>query len=489
MPIKMTPVDGYSQWRGAYALDGSLNVTETSGVTPVGLYAKDGSMNITVIPKNDGITRPLYARDGSMNVTIDPTYVSGPRLVELASASYVFGPLVYTGYANSIISVTRAGDTATYFNNTGFNQTALANTARISYSLASSTFRGLIIEPPATNSLRNSTMAGASAPSTMPTNWSLSTNGGLTETIVGVGTENGLPYIDLRLSGTPTGTSYSRYYDQTTQVVAAATEVWTGSVYLSLVGGSLINATFRSLMVARTAAGGFIAQNNPSVTPSATLTRHGNTYTMPATTERVQFGFGLTLTVGLAVDLTVRIAAPQLELGGFTTSFIPTSTVAVTRNGDNASISISDFSKIWNSTENTIQLEFELRNNATGLQQSILDIHNGTSDERIQIVVTTVGNVSFIVHTGAVQVVNQTLGAAATGLNKVAVRVKADNMTGALNGVVQSTDTSCGMPSVTRAQIGANRAFTGNTIMSGWVKYFRIIQKGFTNTELGQMST
>jgi len=67
-----------------------------------------------------------------------------------------------------------------------------------------STCPRLLLEPQRTNSIRNSTMVGAVAgnPGTLPTNWNVSGAVGLTRTIVGVGTELGLQYVDFRFNGT-----------------------------------------------------------------------------------------------------------------------------------------------------------------------------------------------------------------------------------------------------------------------------------------------
>jgi len=46
----------------------------------------------------------------------------------------------------------------------------------------------------------------AGTPGTLPTNWGVSAPAGLATSVVGLGTENGLPYVDLRINGTATGT-------------------------------------------------------------------------------------------------------------------------------------------------------------------------------------------------------------------------------------------------------------------------------------------
>jgi len=53
-----------------------------------------------------------------------------------------------------------------------------------------------------------------------------------------------------------------------------------------------------------------------------------------AATERINAGYQGTLTIGNTYDFTIRIAAPQMELGAYSTTFIPTTTAAVTRLAD-----------------------------------------------------------------------------------------------------------------------------------------------------------
>jgi hypothetical protein len=64
------------------------------------------------------------------------------------------------------------------------------------------TNQGLLVEEARTNSIRNNSMQGAVAgtPGTLPTNWSESRAAGLTQTVVGTGTQNGIDYIDIRLN-------------------------------------------------------------------------------------------------------------------------------------------------------------------------------------------------------------------------------------------------------------------------------------------------
>jgi hypothetical protein len=193
----------------------------------------------------------------------------------------------------------------------------------------------LLLEPQRTNSIRNSTMVGAVAgsPGTLPTNWATTTVG-LTQTVVGAGTENGLQYIEIRYNGVASSTSLLRViFETNTQIAASFGQTWSESVYVKRVSGTLPQGVLQ--IVERNSAGvalNFLMQN---VTVSDTLSRvvftSANTQ---ATCAFVSPEFCLSLAIGTTYDFTIRIAAPQMELGAYATTFIPTTTAAVTRIAD-----------------------------------------------------------------------------------------------------------------------------------------------------------
>src|SRR5215471_14862518 len=139
-------------------------------------------------------------------------------------------------------TLTRAGTGWSF--NSGLVLTSYAtNVARWAYDPAGAGLLGLLVEAAATNALRNSSASGtvAGTPGTSPTNWSApGTINGVTRQIVGTGSEDGIPYIDIRYFGTPTATSGTIIiFESTTQVAAASGQQWAASVYLRLVAGSL----------------------------------------------------------------------------------------------------------------------------------------------------------------------------------------------------------------------------------------------------------
>jgi hypothetical protein len=178
-------------------------------------------------------------------------------------------------------------------------------------------------------------MVGAvsGSPGTLPTNWATTTVG-LTQTVVGAGTENGLQYIEIRYNGVASSTSLLRViFETNTQIAASFGQTWSESVYVKRVSGTLPQGVLQ--IVERNSAGvalNFLMQN---VTVSDTLSRvvftSANTQ---ATCAFVSPEFCLSLAIGATYDFTIRIAAPQMELGAYATTFIPTTTAAVTRLAD-----------------------------------------------------------------------------------------------------------------------------------------------------------
>jgi hypothetical protein len=236
----------------------------------------------------------------------------------------------------------------------------------------------LLLEPQRTNSIRNSTMVGAVAgsPGTLPTNWSVGT-GGLTQTVVGVGAESGLQYIDLRFNGTATTVSTEIRVETTTQIAASNGQTWSNSVYAKIISGSI---TSYIGVAERTSAGGFVVFGSQAVNFTSALARYNYIRTLSggATVGVVQPVCGFNLTIGATYDFTIRIAAPQMELGAYATTFIPTTTAAVTRLVDVAQK--AGIGSILGGIEGTIFLEWNYQPTAatTGAWFNIYGV--GTSN-------------------------------------------------------------------------------------------------------------
>jgi hypothetical protein len=256
----------------------------------------------------------------------------------LQSASLLLIPSGYkAGVAYAELPATGNGD-LTWSRNSVANRTlangdisqVAANVPRLSYMYGSCP--ALLLEPQRTNSIRNSTMQGAStSPSTLPTNWITST-AGLTQSVVSIGTENGLPYIDVRLSGTATGTLSTISFESNSQIVSSNGQTWTGSFWVKQIAAPTPPNSYSSLARESNSSGLNLATTAQSFTISSTLNRITQTRTNSnASTAYQNFSFAAGVTIGQSYDFTVRIAAPQLELGAFATTWINTTNAAATR--------------------------------------------------------------------------------------------------------------------------------------------------------------
>ncbi len=262
-----------------------------------------------------------------------------------------------------IITFTRAS-TGSYFDSAGVLQSAAINSPRLDYNPSTLAAQGLLIEEQRTNSIRNNTMVGAVAgtPGTLPTNWSITGTGPgtLTQQIVGTGASNGITYIDIKYSGTTSTTDFNVAFDTATQIAALSGQTWSESTYFAVVGGSITNITNLRLLLDGRNAGGSTVESFLSAgvqgSLTSTLQRFSLTSTLAnATTAFVRPSVRFDFSSGVAIDITLRIGLPQLEQGAFATSVIPTSTVAVTRSADVASV--NTLSPWFNATASTVYFE------------------------------------------------------------------------------------------------------------------------------------
>lgn len=241
------------------------------------------------------------------------------------------------GLGDFDLHLTRASTVATYFDDQGFLHTAPVNWPRIDYDPVTLISNGLMVEPARTNSLRNSMMTGGSGPSTLPTNWAQNNNTALVPTYA-YGTQNGLSYLDFTLNGnTAVGTQNNLFFEGSTQVAAAVGQIWTASMWVKLFAGALTNVSSIVLYITEHDAGGVqLSFSSSTFTPTASWQRVFHTRTLAsATTAFVKCQMTLTfLAAPRAINLTLRLAATQLERGETPSSFIPTTTVAVARSAD-----------------------------------------------------------------------------------------------------------------------------------------------------------
>lgn len=175
------------------------------------------------------------------------------------------------------------------------------------------------IVPVSGNGIRNPNMAGAIAgtPGTMPTNWAIGGFTGVTTSVVGTGVQNGIQYVDLRFNGTPS-VSFGTVFLEAGSIIAATNgQAWSSSLSIAMTAGSMTNISTLFFAHREQNSGGATLLDTVAmapITPTATLTRvSGSTTNSQATTAFIRPLMGFTLTVGQAIDITLRIGYPVLE--------------------------------------------------------------------------------------------------------------------------------------------------------------------------------
>ena len=391
---------------------------------------------------------------------------------------------------SDIITFTRAS-TGTFFNSAGVLTSAGADVPRFDYNPATLAAQGLLIEEARTNSIRNNTMQGAVAgtPGTLPTNWSVFTAlTGLTREVVGTGTENGITYIDIKLSGTPSAAGgYTIYQEAATGVAALSGQTWTISQYLKLQGGSLTGISpVRLYFQENNSGGGYLTEQQTTIAnpTSAALSTQRSSATRTLTNASTAFlSGGLTLGLtGAAIDITLRIGLPQLEQGAFATSVIPTTTTALTRSADVASV--NTLSPWFNSTEYTLYHEGMVLTNDDGI------VYSGVGDtfDNTTYFSRVAPNQFGIVRSGAALVAQMSVNTTpSSGVPfKMAMKVKANDFAFCVNGGSVATDTSGAVPvSAVRLGVG-NSPWTpsGGNGRQQWVRRITFYPRGLSSAEL-----
>jgi len=232
-----------------------------------------------------------------------------------------------------------------YFNGSGVMQNAASDFARFSYDPASLDFLGVICEPQRTNLIKNSALAGASVPSSWPDNWvTIASQGGISRSVAGVGTEYGMSYVDIRFAGTSTNTTNSiQFVASTGETSAVLGQTHCMSFYARLVGGSLENVSRVGFAYREyndtTALGSGV--NYVAIDLNAGLERFWTNKVISETdVTQLRWGINILANTGTTIDVTIRYYQPQQEIGATVTSPIITSGASVTRAADQISFSI-----------------------------------------------------------------------------------------------------------------------------------------------------
>ena len=397
----------------------------------------------------------------------------------------VFGPY-------SPITFTRAS-TATYFDSTGTLTTAATNAPRLDYNPSTLAARGLLIEEARTNSIRNSTMQGAviGSPGTIPTTWQLLAPLGVTRRIT-LPIVSGVQCIDINFSGTTTTNDPIEVTPDGLATVASNGQSWSGSAWVQVVQDdpAITSTSYETWLFDGLNA--FLntgaANNFYSTRTSFTRRIISQTLADPSVAGIKSYFRTNVIPSGTILNFTLRIGLPQLELGAFATSVIPTTTTALTRAADVASV--NTLSPWYNSASGTLFSESFVQNapSVSSITVSTLSDNTTSNQMRISTGIGSGGNLNFQVSEGGVTQAQLVFGSLTTpSIHKLAGAYQINNFAACMDGGSVLTDVSGNVPVVNRLYIG----LTSNGISSGqqWIRRITYYPRALSSAELVSLTS
>jgi len=176
---------------------------------------------------------------------------------------------------------------------------------------------------------------------------------------------------------------------------------------------------------------------------------------------------------------------PQLELGAFATSVISTSSAAVTRTADIASITGASFSSFWNATQGTFVVAglsptlstagFLFNVNDTSSNNAIFTRRNASNQILTSVVTGGVSQADI----GSTTITNMVLF-------KNAFAYAANDFSQSTNGGAVTTDSAGTLPSVTQMNIGSNLGVA--QWLNGWISSLAYYPVRLPDSELRSLS-
>jgi hypothetical protein len=360
-----------------------------------------------------------------------------------------------TGVMPASVTFTRASP-ATRFNASGVLETVGTNVARFDHDPVTLAARGLLVEEARTNLVIRSTEFN--------TGWTAS---GLT---VGANTSTA---PDGTLSAdTLTATGDDASISQA--VTVSASTAYAGSVWLRAAAPTTIR-----LYIIETAGAAGLSHTVCSVTTQWQRFEVVRTLSVGTTQAKLQVGGGGSFNTGA----TVIAFGAQLEAGTFATSYVPTTTAAVTRAADVATV--GTFTPWFNPVEGTMVAEYSFSGIGSGLQ-TIWSIDDATANERHTLRLNAGVLGSVVVDGGATQA-SFGLGALTAGpVARTASAFALNDFAVSLNGGAVSTDAAGTLPTVTRLTLGSR---LGAEYLSGYLRRVRYYRARRSAADLQALTT
>ena len=327
-------------------------------------------------------------------------------------------------------------------------------------------------EEPRTNNIRNSSaVLGAG----LPTYWGTdSSTTGLTWSHVGRSTLLGMPAVDIRINGTAAASNYCALYFEAQNWIAAATgQTRTASFFVQRVAGSNNGITsFAAGMNENTGAGTYVTggSSNGTVDTTARRLAYTRTFSGGGTIGACLPYLIMQVTSGQAVDITLRIACPQEELGA-SASTPMLGYGSITTRGDDIPV----VEGLPDTSAGTMLVEFTPTLAPGIFLQNAVTLDDGTSSNRVVMARQTDRTGRCDLVTGGVSqgpAVTTSTTAAEGALSRLALGWSANDAKQSMNGSAIQTDTANTVPVTNRMVLGNQSV--GLRALGGGVRRVRL---------------
>lgn len=381
---------------------------------------------------------------------------------------------------SEIITFTRAS-TATYFDSAGVLQSAAINAPRLDYNPSTLAAQGLLIEEQRTNlppySEQFDNAAWTKTGSTVTANATTAPTGTVVADKLVEDTSTGGHLCLAEITGAPDTTIYT-----SSCFCKASERNWVAVAVQDKAGG--INRVWFNLSTGAQGA------TNGTVTAFSAVNVGNGWYRLAVSASSVTGASNVQIRISIgSADNTaaytgngtsgIFIFGAQLEAGAFPTSYIPTTTAAVTRAADVASI--NTLSPWFNATEGSF---FVQASNLLASAPALFSTDDGTTNNRIINFFSNPTTPSFRVISGGVDQANISSGAISLQSTfKLASAYKVNDFAASLNGAAAVVDTSGTIPSgQTTARLGSNVVTAG--LINGYLQRITYYPRRLTNSEL-----
>lgn len=384
------------------------------------------------------------------------------------------------------VTFTRSGDTATVINSSGFIAPINANLPRFDFDPLTLACKGLLIEEQRTNLLTYSSQLNEAL-------WTKTNSTVSADEIV---SPDGTANADKLVETTATGNHLI-----SAQGNAAAATAYTLSIYVK--AGERTKGRLRyGTNIGFVAAATFDLSTGTVTGTGASIVNAGNNWfrvsitgTTQASTTFVQLAVYLQDASGVESYTGDGVSGfylwgAQLEAGAFPTSYIPTTTTAVTRNADVATMTGTNFSDWFNAVEGSFATTF-VKNGASNFQ-TVLSVSDNSFNNQIVIghgSGAPNNNLRFDITNGGVsQASITTIAPTVVGTTyKSVAAYKVNLIAASTNASTPGTDTSATIPTVSKLSVGSNATNAGG-FLNGTIQNINYWPQRLINAEVQAFS-